>query len=230
MDAATHLTHWSAAPAQWSATAWGDLSWPLLVVVLLVGGIVAFVRQRRVGAERDLEILRAMSIPSYRQTLCRFQRELDRGRRFSRPVTILVVRVDADEPGKRALVPLREDAQQRQTRVMEACGHRIMFAHVGLVLQDCLRDIDVTACDAVEQRFIVALPECTRADVTLLVQRLEMLVRRGTGLGVRTGVAEAGRDGLILADLVRKAAERADRDVEPAVAEGRATIASKLAV
>jgi hypothetical protein len=231
MDAAARITHWTAAPTHWSANAWNDLPWLIVVVALLVVGLIAIGRQRRIAEEKDLAILRAMAIPTYRQALRRFQRELDRGRRFARPMSILVVRIDTDAPRKPTLVPLREDARQREMRVMEACGYRIMFAHVGLVLQECLRDMDVTACDAVEQRFIVALPECTRADVTRLVERLEMLVRRGTGLGVRMGVAEVGRDGLILADLVRKAAERTNDEPEAAVSGGsRATVASRLAV
>jgi hypothetical protein len=231
MDAAARLTHWTAAPMHWNASAWSDLPWLIVVMTLVVVGLVLLRRQRKIAEERDLAILRAVTIPSYRQALPRFQREVDRGRRFGRPMSVLVVRVDAVEPRKPTLVPLREDARQHEMRVMEACSHRIMFAHVGLVLQECLREMDVTACDVVEQRFIVALPESTRADVTRLVERLEMLVRRGTGLGVRTGVAEVGRDGLILADLVRKAAERTNEDAAAAVPGGpRAAVASRLAV
>ena len=231
MDAAARLTHWTASPTHWSASAWSDLPWLIVVMAIVVVGLVLLRRQRKIAAERDLAILRTMATPSYRHALPRFQRELDRGRRFGRPMSILVVRVDANEPRKPTLVPLHEDARQQEMRIMEACSHRIMFAHVGLVLQECLRDMDVTACDAVEQRFIVALPESTRADVTRLVERLEMLVRRGTGLGVRTGVAEVGRDGLILADLVRKATERTNEETAATVPGGpRATVASRLAV
>ncbi|MGH2570607.1 MAG: hypothetical protein ACRDGR_05235 [bacterium] len=231
MDAAARLTHWTAAPTQWGASAWSALPWLIVVVALVVVGLVVLQRQRKIAEEEDLAILRAVAIPSYRQALPRFQRELDRGRRFGRPMSILVVRIDADQPRKPTLVPLREDARQREMRAMETCGHRIMFAHVGLVLHECLRDMDVTACDAVEQRFVVALPESTRANVTRLVERLEMLVRRGTGLGVRTGVAEVGRDGLILADLVRKAAERTNEERTAAVPGGpRAAVAPRLAV
>jgi hypothetical protein len=231
MDAAARLTHWTAAPMHSSTSAWSDLPWLIVMVALAVVGLVLLQRQKKIAEERDLAILRAVTIPSYRQALRRFQRELDRGRRFGRPMSILVVRVDADEPRKPTLVPLREDARQQEMRVMEACSHRIMFAHLGLVLQECLRDMDVTACDAVEQRYIVALPESTRADVTRLVERLETLVRRGTGLGVRTGVAEVGRDGLVLADLVRKAAERTNEETAAAVpGASRTAVASRLAV
>jgi hypothetical protein len=216
MDAASRLIAWAGTPSQlMSGYTWSDAFWLLLVVTLLVGGTLAFWRQKKIADEKDLAILSAMSLPSYRQVLPRFQLELERVRRFERPLSILVVRMDGDEPLDLRLAPRREDPQDRQARIMQTCGSRIMFAHVGLILQQCLRDMDLTSCDVAERRYIVALPECTRAEASNLVERLDMLVRRGTGLGVRVGVAEVGSDGLVVADLVRKAAERSEKSMPP---------------
>lgn len=197
--------------------------WLFLVVVLLVGGTWAFWRQKRIAEEKDLAILRAVALPSYRQMLPRFQLELERARRFERPLSFVVVRLAGDEPLELGLALHREKPRERETRIVQSCGHRIMFAHIGLILQECLRSMDLTACDAVERCYVVALPECTRADAARLLERLEMLVRRGTGLGVRSGVAELGGDGVVVADLVRKAGERSERG--PAV-ESRVAMSS----
>lgn len=219
MDTASRLTAWAGTPPPLlSGYTWGDVFWLVLVVFLLVGGTLAFWHQKRLATEKDLAILRAMSLPAYRQMLSRFQLELERARRFERPLSILVVRLDREESESVGLRLRREDPQDRQTRILQTCGSRIMFAHVGLVLQEYLRDMDLTSCDAAGERYVVALPECTGGEAAGLVERLESLVRRGTGLEVRTGVAEVGSDGLVIADVVRKATERCEGDSTPAMA------------
>jgi GGDEF domain-containing protein len=199
------------APPQFlSGFTWGDVVWLLLVVILLVGGIVASWRQKRIAAEKDLAILRSTSLPTYRQTLRQIQRELDRARRFSRPLTMVVVRVENYERLEVGYGRRREDPRQRESRLIAACGSRIMFAHVGLILQEGLREMDLVTLDVVGRRYVVVLPECARSEASSLVTRLERLVRRGTGVGIESGVAEVGADGLIVSDLLTKATERCE--------------------
>ena len=102
----------------------------------------------------------------------------------------------------------KEDARERESRIIASCGDKILFAHVGQVLQDGLRDMDLACCDVTNRRYVVVLPECDGTDGARLVERLEKLVLRGTGLRVRTGIAEVRTDGLIIADLVQKASDR----------------------
>lgn len=219
MDTASRLTAWTGTPPPlFSGYTWGDVFWLVLVVCLLVGGTLAFWHQKRLATEKDLAILRAMSLPAYRQMLPRFQLELERARRFERPLSILVVRLDREQSESVGLRLRREDRRDREKRILETCGNRIMFAHVGLILQEYLRDMDLTSCDAAGERYVVALPECTGEEAAGLVGRLESLVRRGTGLAVQAGVAELGSDGLVIADVVGKATERCDGECTPEMA------------
>jgi len=212
MDAASPIVSRAGSTPPFSiGLTWGVVAGLVLVAVLVAAVAWMWWRQRRNAAEKDLAILRSISMPSYRQMTSRYQLELERARRFERSLSMVVVRLDGDEPRDMELVLRRESAREREARIVAACGHRIAFAHVGLVLQECLRDMDLAACDVTARRYVVVLPECTRTDAAGLVKRVELLVRRGTGLGIRTGIAEAGADGMMVADIVQKAAERMAR-------------------
>ena len=150
--------------------------------------------------------------PAIGEGVYALQQELDRVRRFDRSFSVLVVRLDTDHPieisRRDSLIARKEDARERESRIIASCGDKILFAHVGQVLQDGLRDMDLTCCDVTNRRYVVVLPECDGTDGARLVERLEKLVLRGTGLRVRTGIAEVRTDGLIIADLVQKASDR----------------------
>jgi hypothetical protein len=86
------------------------------------------------------------------------------------------------------------------------------FFLCGKVIRDALRDIDITSYAAVNNQFIIVLPESTKSEAEDALRRIKRLAGRGANQFLAE-VAEFPNDGLILDDLVLHAANLiSDRD------------------
>jgi hypothetical protein len=151
---------------------------------------------------------------TYQQEYPEFCKELDRVRRYDRSLTVLVVKLDEEQ-----LFEIREGLLRHVTASVEkeksesvvTCAVQVMFANVGYLLQDLLRDMDTATCDVSRSRYVVLLPELTRAEAEGTAARLEETILRVAGVRVRIGMAEFRTDGVLIEDLVNEASDKSDR-------------------
>ncbi|MGH2569602.1 MAG: hypothetical protein ACRDGR_00160 [bacterium] len=170
--------------------------WILPLAAFALGAGVARLRH---GARRapamETAVERGISIPSYRRSTRALESELERTRRAGRSLAILVIK----------LVPDSRSALENRTA----------FALVGAYLDDCLRDIDFATTDRPNQRYVIALPEATRAQAEETARRVGGVVARETGLELHAGIAEFRADSVLLEDLVQVATAACDRVSAP---------------
>jgi hypothetical protein len=170
----------------------GAAGWLLPLAAFALGAGLARLRCRVPREEiAGTAVERGISMPTYRRSVAALESELERARRSGRSLAVVVVK----------LVP-------GSLTDLEA---RTAFALVGAYLDDCLRGIDLAASDRPGRRYVVALPETTRAQAEGMVQRVGDLVAGETGLELQAGVAEFRADGLVLEDLVQAATGACDR-------------------
>ena len=183
---------WPAAPSDWIV--------PLATFVL---GAALARRWTRAESAGPTPAERGLSIPRYASTIPALEVELDRTRRTERSLAVLVVMLDPD-----SVAELEKDLRAvdgtRQGAVVRCTVHTV-FAVVGAILDSTLREVDLATSDPAGRRYIVALPEATRAQAGETARRVTQRVLDETGLRIRTGVAEFRTDGVVLEDLVRTA-------------------------
>jgi hypothetical protein len=165
--------------------------WILPLAAFALGAGVARLR-RAAPRERIVEtaVERGISIPSYRRSLRALESELERTRRAGRSLAILVLK------------PVLSSRS--------ALENRTAFALVGAYLDDSLREIDLATTDRPGQRYVIVLPEATRAQAEETARRVGSVVALETGLALRAGVAEFRADGILLEDLVQVATAACD--------------------
>lgn len=180
--------------------------WILPLAAFALGAGVARFR-RAAPRERIAEtaVERGVSILSYRRSVRALESELERTRRAGRSLAILVIKLVPDS--------------------RSALESRAAFALVGAYLDDSLRDIDLATTDRPGQRYVIALPEATRAQAEETAHRVRAVVARETGLELHAGIAEFRADGVLLEDLVQVATAACDRVSAPALAAEQPVLA-----
>ena len=133
--------------------------------------------------------------------------ELARARRYQRPLTVAVVRLEAD-------------ASVERTDLLLALGgngtvphSQLPFFLVGAVLRDAVRGSDLVTYDATHDQYIILFTESTKLQTLQAAHRLQALVSTRTRLGMRIGLAEFPADGLTLEDLITMACSEVAKEV-----------------
>lgn len=190
---------WPGAPTDWIV--------PLATFVL---GAALARRWNREESAGPTAAERGLSIPRYASSIPALEAELDRTRRTERSLAVLVVTMD---PGSVAELEkdLRAADGTKQGGTLARCTTHTVFAVVGAILDSALREVDLATSDPVGRRYIVALPEATRAQAGETARRVTQRVLDETGMRIRTGVAEFRTDGEVLEDLVRTATGACER-------------------
>ena len=75
----------------------------------------------------------------------------------------------------------------------------------GYIVRDLLRECDIITYDAMQNQFIIFLPETTRSQATQSVERLNRLVSERTKAHFNAGIVEFPTDAYTIEDLVRTA-------------------------
>ena len=150
------------------------------------------------------------AVPTYRRTLPQFTNELARVRRYNRPLTLVVLRIESDQlllDLKRSLMPETGDGGVGSyNNIMQTI--QLVFSLVGSILRESLRESDIATYDVAHNQYIILLPESDLKQATQTVRRLKKLLFKRTAGHLVAGIASFPEDGLIIEDLVNKAVER----------------------
>lgn len=124
--------------------------------------------------------------------------ELNRSRRYHRPLTLLLIHVDYVAVKSSSS---RDDALQGDILA------RFAVARVGQVINDQTRQTDMIIRDT-NSRFIILCPETEYSFATALAERISKSIAASIGAGVQWGAASFPDEALTFDDLVLSAKER----------------------
>jgi GGDEF domain-containing protein len=142
-------------------------------------------------------IARPFAIQSVRTAMPRIQEEMTRARRYDRALSLAVLEIQNEELVRQIRILISGAglsllvAQRQASRVA-----RIVFALIGCVLRDAIRETDVAAYDPASDRYVLLLPETTKAEAQQLVERIQDMLSSRTAAESRAGVAQFAIDGL----------------------------------
>ena len=180
----------------------------LIVLLPLIGLFISllYLWQRNNKPSRFIEsaFLDAASIPSFRNSIEHLNKELSRARRSHSPLSIIVIEHHPTESGFNSS---RQSDNSESLRIISRGRERDItdFLLCGKVIRDVLRDIDIISYAAVNNQFIIVLPESTKSEAEDALRRIKGIIGMGANL-LLAEVAEFPNDGLILEDLVAHAA------------------------
>ncbi|MFT3894504.1 MAG: hypothetical protein QM730_22980 [Anaerolineales bacterium] len=128
----------------------------------------------------------------------RIKVELTRSRRYQRPLSLLMIEVEAD---------LDQSATAIARSIQHDLMHRFSFARVGQVIDDLIRQTDLFLKDH-RGRYVILCSETSLSDVELFANRISQAVKEKTGLRMFWGYASFPDEALTFEDLMQKARER----------------------
>ena len=160
-------------------------------------------RDRSLAVPRDMfPAIESGGVPSLREALPRLSTELDRARRYSRPLTIAVIGLDpvATDVGR---VRLASEADgQAQTALFP-----LLSALLAPSLREALRQTDIVSYTTKDAQSLVVLPETTAASARLTISRLLQISAIQVLCPLRIGLASFPDDGWTLDDVILRAEE-----------------------
>lgn len=145
-----------------------------------------YLGRKKEEIQARFSIAQAAAMPGFRKSLPDLQKEVTRARRSERPLSVVVVRPLRDN---------RSDADQLS---------RIDFLLCGRIFRDAARQLDFTTYDAALDRFVIVLPETTKAQAIQTINRFAGLVGK-TFDQLSFSTAVFPEDGLAIEDLIARA-------------------------
>jgi GGDEF domain-containing protein len=137
----------------------------------------------------------------------RISTELTRSRRYSRPLSVLVVQMDKLES---------QQALEKDESLQRDILTRFAAARIGEIVNDRARETDLILRDS-DNRFILICPETGHLSSAILAQRISKSVAENIGAKVRWGVSSFPDEALTFDDLVEKAVERLSEELSEEV-------------
>lgn len=128
----------------------------------------------------------------------RVRTEFSRSRRYHRPLSLLILEVDARS---------HNDNGQVLKAIQYDIVTRFTVARVGQIIDDRLRQTDLVLRDR-RWSFVIICPETDLPAALLLAQRITENINEKTGLTIQWGAAAFPEEALTFDDLLRKARER----------------------
>ncbi len=189
----------------------------LIIILVLIGFFISLVYLWQMGRNKkpsryiESAFLGAASIPSFRNSIGHLNKELSRARRSHSPLSIIVIEHHPTESGSYIS---RQSDNPESLRFISRRGETDItdFLLCGKVIREALRDIDITSYAAVNNQFIIVLPESTKSEAEDALLRIKRMIGKSANQFLAE-VAEFPNDGLILDDLVAHAANLInDRD------------------
>jgi hypothetical protein len=166
-----------------------------------------------VGLSRELSrVLAAGGVPTFRQAVVKLFAELDRARRYKRPLAILVF-MDDRQPTTLAAGHSLQDAAAAAL----SNGSALVPAFLASVLREIVREADIVTYAATLGRCIVMMPEVPKADARLALDRIGHICANRLTFSIRAGVAAFPDDGWTLEELIQQAErteEQTRRDIQ----------------
>src|SRR5215216_2332360 len=182
----------------------GDLSVVVLEFVLLEVGIwSAHQLAKQIShAESVMDELASDAFPHRAQELDegsqRVKIELNRSRRYQRPLSLLLIEVDPEHQ--------RSNGEVLKSIQIDIVN-RFTSARVGQIIDERIRQTDLVLRDK-RWRFVILCPETDLSAGLLLARRIAEAVQEKTGLAILWGVAAFPEEALTFDDLLRKARQR----------------------
>jgi hypothetical protein len=156
-------------------------------------------------------ILARAGVPTFHKTLPRLRDELDRARRYQRPLTVALVG-DA-----RAIGGAVMDAAAR--RQWEASplgpGSPLIPVLIAPLLSEVTRSVDIVTYASTLARCVIVMPEAGSSQAADAMRRMASLCTERAHVPVQACCATFPGDGLTLEELIRKAASTFDRAALP---------------
>ena len=142
----------------------------------------------------------------------RLMAELDRARRYERPLTIAVLSAAPSGDGPRSVgngeEALHVHGNGRRRATVETELPQVVSLLAAAALQEVLRGSDVVCYQHASNRFVLALAEAGRHNAQRALGRIQSLFRDVLRLDVQAGFARFPDEGLTLEDLVATAVAR----------------------
>ena len=158
-------------------------------------------------------VTREAPVPEFRELLPHLRGELDRARRYQRPLSVLVVTPHpVGDDG--AWPDTGGDANARSNGkkvLLETRLPHLASLLVGSILAGAVRQGDRVTYRTANDRFVVLLAEADREVARGAVRRIEGMMRERARLGMRVGIATFPEDGFTLSDLLGQASEQWER-------------------
>jgi hypothetical protein len=206
----------------------------LLIPFVAVVGIVTYVALRRKRSTISPSNGRMVSpdtqlgaVPTFRRTLPQLANELARVRRYKRPLTLIVLRIESDQlllDLKRSLAAGSGNGSvSSYNNIMQTI--QLVFSLVGSLLSESLRESDIATYDVANNQYIILLPESDMNQATQTVRRLKKLLFKRTAGHLVAGIANFPADGLIIEDLVAQAVARCTQRPEEKIVNGESSSA-----
>ncbi|MFQ5636885.1 MAG: hypothetical protein ACE5IR_02685 [bacterium] len=188
-----------------------------LIPSVMIVGLGTFVALRRKRTKPSPSNGRTVSpdmqlgaVSTFRRTLPQLANELARVRRYNRPLTLLVLKIESDQlllDLKRSLVAETGNGSvSSYNNIMQTI--QLVFSLVGSVLSESLRESDIATYDVANNQYIILLPESDMTQAKQTVRRLKKLLFKRTAGHLVAGIAHFPSDGFIIEDLVRRAVEK----------------------
>lgn len=143
---------------------------------------------------------------TYRETLPELAGEINRARRYRRPLSVAVMQFEASG-GSLATVHVGGNGNGSRNHSQAGYPDLVVAHLLGAILRDTLRETDLVSYDAAGGRYVIMMPELAEAQAQRAVRRLNDLVLASLHTSMRVGVAEFPRDGLTLEEMVASAEE-----------------------
>ena len=151
-------------------------------------------------------------VPELREGMPWFRSELDRARRYQRPLSLLMVtpyphRDDVPWAGSDRAVPSSESEDKKRVLLETRLPHLASLL-VGSILARAVRGSDWVTHRTSDDRFVILLVEADQEVSLRAVGRIEDMVRDRAHLGLRVGIATFPEDGFTVNDLLGQAEEK----------------------
>jgi len=158
-------------------------------------------------------------IKTYRNSLPLLRKELDRQRRYGRPMAIIVLQFEG-EPSKTAIQLFHSSEKNSngsghgngngngngKKKVLKSTDLTPMTIMIyGNIVHDLLRDCDIVTYDSIPNQFIIFLPETNRIQAQLFVERLNRLFSERVTTNFMATIVEFPTEGYTIEDLVNTA-------------------------
>jgi hypothetical protein len=150
--------------------------------------------------------LQASGILLYRSARPQLAQELTRARRYQHPLTVVTMSFAHEQFTEQQYDLTTEHDDSHGSYVeQQIYSFHFVFPLVGVIVRDAIRESDIITYDAINNQYVILLPESSKPYAIQAVQRLITLISKRVLISLRVGLAEFPTDGLTIEDLVHRA-------------------------
>jgi hypothetical protein len=150
--------------------------------------------------------LQKSGILLYRSARPQLAQELTRARRYQHALTVVTLSFTHNPSTEQQDELTAEHDDSNGFRFdQQTYSFHFVFPFVGVIMRDSIRESDIITYDAINNQYVILLPESSRPYAIQAVQRLLTLISKRVLVSLRVGLAEFPTDGLTIEDLVNRA-------------------------